>query len=309
MSSKDTLTSSSKLESSVSLPMPSHSSTAAIAMPSQSLVPTLSTVTKASSSFKFFKYFVFCYMLLVLGMEIGWAAYSTQGLKKDLQMYVESGEWEQTYVREFFKSTKNFFMFNLILIFLSICIGLAAVGTENRHLILAFVLVFGMEWFFEIIGVYNSKEKNVVIYRMIPALLRPGLIVSTLIFYRTVSKLQNQIADEMEKEEAGRPPSPPPGLRLMNPAAGKHQQEGYSNPVATKQVEEEEGSEIVADGLKTGRESGNNNESPTATTTTTDENPENEEEEEVEEEVETSSTSGRGSSTNDDKNVIRISVE
>ena len=250
-------------------------------------------MSKTTPSFKFFKYFVFSYMLLVLVTEIAWAAYSTQGLKKDLQMYVESGEWEQTYVREFFKSTKNFFMFNLILIFLSLCIGMAAVGTENRHLILAFLFIFSMEWFFEVIGVYNSKEKNVVIYRMIPALLRPGLIVSTIIFYRTVNKMQSLLALEIEKEEANKPPSPPPAIRVINPL--KSRSTGYSNPVAVAEPE----AEAEEEDEMTSRSNGNN-ESPTVTATT-DDNPDNEEPD--------NGISTPAPAISEDKNVVRIPVE
>lgn len=153
----------------------------------------------SSTAFKVLKYFVFCYMVLILITEIGWSVYSTQGLKRDLQAYVDAGDWEQTYVREFYKSTKNFFMFNLILIFLSICIGCAAVGTENKKLILAFLVIFSIEWGFEIIGVYNSGDRNVVIYRMIPALLRPGLIVGTVIYYRALGKILSQSPQNCEE--------------------------------------------------------------------------------------------------------------
>ena len=277
---------------------------------------TSATLYKSSSSFKFFKYFVFSYMLLVLLVEILWAAYSTQGLRKDLQAHVENGEWEQTYLREFFKSTKNFFMFNLILIFLSICIGCTAVGTENRHLILAFIFVFSIEWFFEVIGVYNSKEKNVVIYRMIPALLRPGLIVSTLIFYRTVNRKQALLAREIEKEEANKPPTPPAAMRVIRPnqhmklnksrITSSSSTHGYSNPIP---VESE--SSNVASGATTtttptttttanessssnnssSSNSSNNNESPNVTVDENRETNANQEEEEQ------------------DANVVRISVE
>lgn len=130
-------------------------------------------------------------MVLILIIEVAWAAYSSQGLKRDLQEFVDAGDLDQTYMREFYKSTKNFFMFNLILIFLSICIGCAAVGTENKQLLLAFLVIFGIEWVFEVIGVYNSGDRNVVIYRMIPALLRPGLIVSSVIFMRVMSKAEH----------------------------------------------------------------------------------------------------------------------
>ena len=155
-------------------------------------MPSLVTSSsEASRAFKCLKYMIFGYMLLILVCEVGWTAYSTQGLKKDLQAEVNSGQLDQTYMREFYKSTKNFFMFNLILVFLSICIGCAAVGTENKELLLGFLIIFSVEWVFEVIGVYNSGDKNVVIYRMIPALLRPGLIVSSIFFLRFMSKAQH----------------------------------------------------------------------------------------------------------------------
>lgn len=281
-------------------------------------------------------------MLLVLVMEIAWSWYSTQGLKKDLQAYVDSGDWEQTYVREFYKSTKNFFMFNLILIFLSICIGMAAVGTENRHLILAFLFIFSMEWFFELIGVYNSREKNVVIYRMIPALLRPGLIVSTIIFYRTLSKLQSLLALEIEKEEANKPPSPPPAIRGIGriprsnlmPGVGANGKGGYTNPIMSKILDEDGKDKITTDEEEdTSRSTtGNNNDSPTATATTDDEThvlpPDNNNpadnnsgksdtnvsrnqgtKNEQDHEKNSAADKGEQQEEHEDKNVIRISVE
>jgi len=165
-----------------------------------STLSSSSSKTKVPTSFRVLKYFVFIYLLVILAAEISWAVYSCQSLKRDLQAEVDAGQLDQTYMREFYKSTKNFFMFILILIFLAICIGCAAVGSENKALVVVFMIILAIEWIFEIMGIYNSGDRNVVIYRMIPALLRPGLVVSIVFFYRVMSKAEHlQTKDSLEE--------------------------------------------------------------------------------------------------------------
>jgi hypothetical protein len=230
-------------ESSLSLPL-SNKLAKGNSSSNSSTVNSKSSV-KPSTSYKCLKYFVFSYLVLILVSEIAWAAYSTAGLKKDLQAEVDAGELDQTYMREFYKSTKNFFMFNLILIFLSICIGCAAVGTENKQLLLAFMIIFGIEWIFEVIGVYNSGDKNVVIYRMIPAILRPGLIVSSIMFMRFMSKAQHlktlNSLEEGSNEERSSIPVHQQQASTMNGNISNRGLASYVNHGSSPEVDENSG--------------------------------------------------------------------
>ena len=120
------------------------------------------------------KYFLLAYLLFTLVAEIAWTFYSISALRQDLEQYEEAGEWEPTFVREFFKSSKNFFLFDLIMVIVVLGVGLGAVATRSPPLLISFLVLFSIEWIFELIGVYHSQERQVVMYRMVPALLRPG---------------------------------------------------------------------------------------------------------------------------------------
>ena len=125
------------------------------------------------------KYVLLAYLVLVLIFEALWTFYIVNKFHEDLQTY----EWDAIWIKEFYKSTKNFFIFTVILIVLAGLLGLAATYTENRTLLLVFIMLLIAEWGFELIGVYASKDRNVVIYKMVPATLRPGLIVISYLFY------------------------------------------------------------------------------------------------------------------------------
>ena len=120
------------------------------------------------------KYFLLTYLIVTLVAEVAWTFYSINALRADLEKYEEAGEWEPTFVREFFKSSKNFFLFDLIMVTVVLCVGLGAVMTQSSALLISFLVLFSIEWIFELIGVYHSQERQVVMYRMVPALLRPG---------------------------------------------------------------------------------------------------------------------------------------
>lgn len=136
------------------------------------------------------KYLLFIYLLLVLIFEMMWTYFVVNyQLYQDLVSYHE--DWNEVWLKEFYKSTKNFFLFIMILLVLSMAIGLAAVATENRSLLGAFIAIILTEWIFEFIGVYESKDRNVLIYRMIPSTLRPGIFVISYIFIQKLKKQEN----------------------------------------------------------------------------------------------------------------------
>lgn len=133
-----------------------------------------STTSATSRHITCFKYFLLTYLIFTLIAEVVWTFYSINALRADLEKYEEAGEWEPTFVREFFKSSKNFFLFDLIMVTVVLCVGLGAVTTQSSPLLISFLVLFSIEWIFELIGVYHSQERQVVMYRMVPALLRPG---------------------------------------------------------------------------------------------------------------------------------------
>jgi len=140
--------------------------------------------TVSKKKFYALKYLLLAYLLLVLAFEIIWTIVIVKQFHQDLHNY----DWEEIWIKEFYKSTKNFFIFTVILIVLATLLGLAAAFSENRSLLLVFIFVLIAEWGFELIGVYASQDRNVVIYKLIPATLRPGLIVVSAMFY---SKLRS----------------------------------------------------------------------------------------------------------------------
>ncbi|KAI1290897.1 hypothetical protein HDE_07762 [Halotydeus destructor] len=125
------------------------------------------------------KYFLLAYLSLVLIFEILWTVYITEQFYQDLLKY----DWEEIWIKEFYKSTKNFFIFTAILVVLSLLLGIAATYTNNRSLLLVFLVGMAAEWTFELVGIYASHDKNVVIYKLIPATLRPLLVILSLVFY------------------------------------------------------------------------------------------------------------------------------
>ena len=158
-------------------------------------------------------------------------------LYNDLVSYHE--DWDDVWIREFYKSTKNFFLFIMILLFLTIVIGLAAVGTENRSLLGVFIAILITEWIFEFIGVYESKDRNVLMYRMIPSTLRPGIFVITYIFMQKLKRQENISYNEENNEN-------PNHARIQN-MNGNGIQNGHHRPNgrAHQQVASVSGSQVV----------------------------------------------------------------
>lgn len=99
--------------------------------------------------------------------------------QKDIQSYEKDDIWK----REFFKATRNLFVFTTILTFLVICVGAIGVYKKNRILTAIFIVMIIMEWGFELIGVFTSQDWKIFIYKVICQLTRPSLFLSTAIFW------------------------------------------------------------------------------------------------------------------------------
>jgi len=125
------------------------------------------------------KYLLMAYLVLVLAFEILWTTFIVYRFHADLATY----DWDATWIKEFYKSTKNFFLFTAIIVSLVLFLGLAAAGSENKSLLMVFLVLFMGEWGFELIGVYCSQDWNVMVYKLIPGAMRPGLILVGFLFY------------------------------------------------------------------------------------------------------------------------------
>lgn len=76
---------------------------------------------KVQSKKRFYalKYILLAYLTLVLVFEIAWTFFIVKQFKSDLQSY----DWDEVWIKEFFKSTKNFFIFTVILTVLGVLMG------------------------------------------------------------------------------------------------------------------------------------------------------------------------------------------
>ena len=84
---------------------------------------------------------------------------------------------DEIWRREFFKSSRNFFIFTTILSLLPNLMGILGVFKRNRA-ILAFCIIFMVvEWIFEMVGLYASQDWRVTIYKMSCQALRPLVIL------------------------------------------------------------------------------------------------------------------------------------
>ncbi|RWS05463.1 hypothetical protein B4U79_09716 [Dinothrombium tinctorium] len=124
------------------------------------------------------KHILITSLFLALVFEILWTVYICKAFKDDIKTYEKDAIW----IKEFYKSTRNFFVFTVILVSLTAFIGFAAAYAENKALMILFVVAYVMEWGFELIGVYASDDHNVVVYKLICQALKPFILLLSLIF-------------------------------------------------------------------------------------------------------------------------------
>ncbi|XP_074597715.1 uncharacterized protein LOC141852572 [Brevipalpus obovatus] len=119
------------------------------------------------------KYLLIFYYILTLCYEWSWTWYAIGEYSKDIQRYEEDEIWK----REFFKSTRNFFVFCQILTSLVLSLGLLATYRNLKVLLCVSIAMLIIEWGFEFIGIYTSMDFNVFVYKVIGMVMRPGLFI------------------------------------------------------------------------------------------------------------------------------------
>lgn len=138
------------------------------------------------------------------------------------------------------------------MLILAIAIGIASVTTSNKHLAQTFIAVLLIEWIFEFIGVYASKDRNILIYRLVPCTLRPGLLTLMFMFIKNLNAEDEEYAKEINKSEEGG------GQRhLVENSGVNNPRSGETNPVGleTEETRETNGAENSA--AMNGSNSGN----------------------------------------------------
>ena len=73
--------------------------------------------------------------------------------------------------------------------------------TSNKHLAQTFIAVLLIEWIFEFIGVYESRDRNILIYRLVPCTLRPGLLTLMFMFIKNLNAEDEEYCKEANKNE------------------------------------------------------------------------------------------------------------
>ena len=95
-------------------------------------------------------------------------------LRKDLHEAVgDYGQRDETWRREFFKSSRNFFVFSAVLSLIANCMGLLGAHKQIRVILAICVSFMALEWGFEMIGIYFSQDWRIALYKMACQALRP----------------------------------------------------------------------------------------------------------------------------------------
>lgn len=124
------------------------------------------------------RYLLMLHFVITLVYEVIWTYFSTIAYQADIRNY----DTDEIYKREFFKATRNFFIFTEILNFLVLCVGGVAIYKNHRLLLIVFIVMFLMEWGFELIGIYASMDFNIFVYKVICQITKPGLLLFSFIY-------------------------------------------------------------------------------------------------------------------------------
>uniref|UniRef100_T1KKE6 Uncharacterized protein n=1 Tax=Tetranychus urticae TaxID=32264 RepID=T1KKE6_TETUR len=143
-----------------------------------SLYDKLKSPSVSSRRLKQLRYLLLFHLIITLIYEVIWTYFCTIGYREDIEKYDTDEIWK----REFFKATRNFFIFTEILNFLVLCVGGVATYKNHRLLLICFILMFLMEWGFELIGIYASGDFNIFVYKVICQVTKPGLLLLSLIY-------------------------------------------------------------------------------------------------------------------------------
>lgn len=121
---------------------------------------------------------------LSLAYEALFSLYTCEQLRIQLGSYRDQDE---VWVREFYKTSKNFFVFTVILSTLVFALGMVGVYGRSRLLIGLFLFGFLLEWGFELIGIYCSADWNVIYYKILCEATRPLLFLLALLYAYLIS--------------------------------------------------------------------------------------------------------------------------
>ena len=105
-------------------------------------------------------------------------------LKQDLAAYKHQDE---VWIREFYKTSKNFFVFTVILMILVSALGIVSVYNNSRLLVPLYLFGFLLEWGFELIGIYCSNDRNVIFYKILCEVGRPLIFILGTAFAYIIS--------------------------------------------------------------------------------------------------------------------------
>ena len=123
------------------------------------------------------KYLLMFYLVLALAYEWTWTWYSINEYESEIQKYDEDPIWK----REFFKSTRNLFIFCAVLTTLVLSLAIFATYRNSRLFLCISIVLIIMEWGFEFIGIYTSGDFNVFIYKIIGMVMRPGMFILAIL--------------------------------------------------------------------------------------------------------------------------------
>lgn len=137
-----------------------------------------------SKIFLFLKYGLVLTIALNMIYETVLSYYICDFLKEDLAAYKHQDE---VWIREFYKTSKNFFVFTVILMILVSALGIVSVYNNSRLLVPLYLFGFLLEWGFELIGIYCSNDKNVIFYKIMCELGRPLIFILGTAFAYIIS--------------------------------------------------------------------------------------------------------------------------
>lgn len=127
-----------------------------------------------SKIFLFLKYGLVLTIALNMIYETVLSYYICGFLKDDLAGYKHQDE---VWIREFYKTSKNFFVFTVILMILVSALGIVSVYNNSRLLVPLYLFGFLLEWGFELIGIYCSNDWNVIFYKILCEVGRPLIFI------------------------------------------------------------------------------------------------------------------------------------
>lgn len=136
--------------------------------------------SKYKRNFQLLKWSLVAYLVLFMVIELLLMHYISKEYEKELF----SRNLNQIWVREFWKTTKHFFIFSLLLMVLYIFLGLSSTITENVEIFFTFMLIATFEWILEVVGSISSHDYDLIKYKLISQIPKPVLILFSIYYYK-----------------------------------------------------------------------------------------------------------------------------